>query len=553
MGKRAAQATPNQLLRRARLERGWTQKQVAEHIGAPNDVTVTRWERGTAFPSPHYVQRLCELFEQPASELGLIKAARPAVSSHTPASNQPQPDGPHERAAASQQDVPLLSALPLIGREAELRTLEARYQDAQQGRMQVALIQGEAGIGKTRLASAFLDWAAAQGATPLTGRAFEVGGRLPYQPLVHALSRGLEAEAAPEALLSATWLSELSRILPELRERHPYLPEVPGDEMTARIRLFEAVTRLAQAFCERAPVVLSIDDLQWADTASLDLLHYAGQRWSESGTPLLLLLALRSEALATASPLSRWVLGLHHALPVTELTLGPLNQKETLHLLEALVRPRAMSNRRGRLTELGLWLYRETGGQPFYLVETLKELLGRGALRRRATPAGEIAELDLHALDTVQREPVLPPGVRWLILGQLERLSAAGRALLTASAILGQRASFELLRRVGELDEHDALAALDELLRYGLLREVQEGGSRQACYPPGHDKLREVIAAQLGEAQRQLLHRRALAALEAEGRPTAELVHHALAAGLTRESEAARRHLAGMAHHQHRR
>src|SRR2546423_12224681 len=106
-----------------------------------------------------------------------------------------------------------------------------------------------------------------------------MGGRLPYQPLVHALSRHLEAEPMPEALLSATWLSELSRILPELRERYPFLSEVPGDEMTARIRLFEAVTRLLQAFCERAPVVLSIDDVQWADTASLDVLHYAGQRW----------------------------------------------------------------------------------------------------------------------------------------------------------------------------------------------------------------------------------------------------------------------------------
>jgi predicted ATPase len=135
---------------------------------------------------------------------------------------------------------------------------------------------------------------------------------------VHALSRRLEEEPAPEALLSATWLSELSRILPELHERYPFLPEVPGDEQTARIRLFEAVTRLGQAFCERGVVVLAIDDVQWADTASLDVLHYAGQRWSESGTPLLLLLALRSEDLAASSSLSRWILSLHHDLPLTD-------------------------------------------------------------------------------------------------------------------------------------------------------------------------------------------------------------------------------------------
>jgi hypothetical protein len=85
----------------------------------------------------------------------------------------------------------------------------------------------------------------------LQGRAFEMGGRLPYQPLVHALGRRLEAEQAPEALLSATWLSELSRMLPELRDRYHSLPLVAGDETTARIRLFEAVTRLLSVVCGR--------------------------------------------------------------------------------------------------------------------------------------------------------------------------------------------------------------------------------------------------------------------------------------------------------------
>jgi len=83
-------------------------------------------------------------------------------------------------------------------------------------------------------------------------------------------SRHFEAEQAPEVLLSATWLSELSRILPELHDRYPHLPVSLGDETTARIRLFEAATRLLQALCERAPLVLFLDDVQWADAASLD-------------------------------------------------------------------------------------------------------------------------------------------------------------------------------------------------------------------------------------------------------------------------------------------
>src|SRR5215471_11451655 len=86
MAKKAAQSTPNHLLRMARLERGWTQKDVADRIGAPLDLNVTRWERGTAWPSAYYVQKLCELFSKSASELGLLPPQLEAT-----VSSQPEP------------------------------------------------------------------------------------------------------------------------------------------------------------------------------------------------------------------------------------------------------------------------------------------------------------------------------------------------------------------------------------------------------------------------------------------------------------------------------
>jgi tetratricopeptide (TPR) repeat protein/transcriptional regulator with XRE-family HTH domain len=543
MVKKAAQVIPNQLLRRARLERGWTQKMVAERIGAPNDVMVTRWESGKAFPSAYYIERLCQLFEQKASDLGLLKESRPMVASQYLPRSEPRPDLPDgPMSPSSRQNVPLLSSLPLIGRESDLRTLQALYQVVQQGQTQAVLLQGEAGIGKTHLASTFLSWASAQGATLLQGRAFEMGGRLPYQPLVHALSRRLEEEPAPEALLSATWLSELSRILPELRERYPSLPLVTGDEMTARIRLFESVTRLLQALGERASVVLFIDDVQWADAASLDVLHYAGQRWSERGTPLLLLLSTRSESLATINPLTRWFASLHAALPVTDLTLGPLTQDETLHLLAAIGTNQTRDSRDlDRFTDLGQWLFRETHGQPFYLVETLRVLLERQILTLQSSSEAEVLEFDQASLKVAQQHGVLPPGVRRLILSQLEQLTSAGRALVRGSAILGQGFSFDVLCRVADLQEGDALIALDEVLGHGLLREASEGGGREirpslGSYVFGHDKMREVIATEMGEVQRRLLHRRAFSVFEALGRPAAELTHHALEAGLMEQA-----------------
>jgi predicted ATPase len=163
---------------------------------------------------------------------------------------------------------------PLVGRAAEFARLVELYEAASHGHTQVVVLQGEPGIGKTRLARDFVASSTARGADVLHGRAFETGGRLPYQPLVDAVRPRLERENAPEDLLADVWLVELGRLLPELRERYPDLPAAAVDEAAARMRLFEAIARLGQALGHQAPVVLFVDDLQWADVGSLDALHY---------------------------------------------------------------------------------------------------------------------------------------------------------------------------------------------------------------------------------------------------------------------------------------
>ena len=196
---------------------------------------------------------------------------------------------------------------PLIGRVQQYEQLVESYYATCQGQFRLVLVEGEAGIGKTRLVTDFLNWVSGQDADVLRGQFYETGGRLPYQPLVDAFRTRLEQENAPEDLLTDIWLAELSRLLPELRDRYPDLPPPLADEMTSKTRLHEAVVRLGQALSKRAPFVLWLDDVQWADTATLDLLCTLGQRLLKSGSAALLIVCMRTEGLIATPALSTWV------------------------------------------------------------------------------------------------------------------------------------------------------------------------------------------------------------------------------------------------------
>src|SRR6266571_2062737 len=335
----------------------------------------------------------------------------------------------------------LLASVPLVGRSSEYGKLIEVYSAAQGGHPQVVLLKGEAGIGKTRLAQEYLGWAMAQGADVLQGRAFETGGLLPYQALVEALRGRLERENAPDDLLSDVWLTELSRILPELRDRYPDLVPPAGDETTARIRLFEAVACLGQALAERAPVVLFIDDLQWADAASLDVLHYAGRRWMESGVRMLVLVCLRAETARPTHALTTWLAGLERNLPVTSLLLGALTAEDTLQLVQGLAgelrSQRSQETPSTRMSSspiveaFGSFLFAETGGQPFYVLELLKVFLERGLLAPSLQDDGRWGiDFEEAASQVATLHGVLPPGVRDVIRARLARLTPAALTLL---------------------------------------------------------------------------------------------------------------------------
>lgn len=449
------------------------------------------------------------------------RAAARSVATAPPAS---RPEAPRRA---------LPGTTPFVGRAEEFGVLLEGYQDALGGEARAVALVGDAGIGKTRLAEEFLLWAEERGAETLSGRTYEVGGRLPYGVVVDALRPRLERERSPDDLLEDVWLSELSRVLPELRERYPDLPPPAGDdESEARTRLFETITRLVMALAERSPVVLFLDDLHWASRASLDVIRYAGRRWAEEGARVLLVLGLRAEATEALPSPAGWVSELGRTLPARRLTLDPLAAGDTLDLVRALTGTRNGGHASHGLERFGRWLFEETGGHPLFLAETIKVLLERGVLAAR--PGAESGAWDV-ALTPEAREPavlggILPESVREAIAAQLSRLSLAASNLLAAGAVLGSGFTFEQLIEVADLPEDEGLAALDEALASRLLREVGPPTGDDVYYAFSHDKVRDVAYTEAGAARRRIFHRRALEMLEEEAATAAQLARHALAA-----------------------
>ena len=447
-----------------------------------------------------------------------------------------------------------LLAVPFIGRGTEIGRLMSLYEKVSRGQPQVVVIEGEAGIGKSRLAATFLDWARAQGADVLEGRAFKSYQHLAYQPLVDPLRTRLAQELDLRQLLNDTWLAELSRLLPELRERYPDLPPPIGDEAFESSRFLEALARLEQALAARASLLIFIDDIQWTDKATLDVFQYLGMQWAKRSTPVMLLLSRRVETRSTDLWLVEWFAQLKSAVPLTRLELGPLSANDTLQIVLSVsgvgsgpgagqsehpsFQPsslpfRALAGETG-IERFGAWLFAETRGQPFFVRTTLEALLQRGVLVPRMIKGkGWVFEPQAAALRSEVLGSILPSDVREMIQRRLSQLSPPARDLLAAGAVLDHGFTFEALCQVSHLTTQDGLFALDEAIESLLLQEShrQNGGVEALAYMFAHDKIREVAYVETGDARRRIFHGRALQVLERAGASVAELAYHAVASG----------------------
>ena len=423
------------------------------------------------------------------------------------------------------------------GRDREYQALLKCYGRTAAGQPQLVVLRGEVGIGKTRLARKFIQLASAQGAELLLGSAFESGSHLPFQPLVEALRLRLADDSTLTNLVDEIWLSPLSQLLPELRQQNPSLSPTPVESSQRKAdgnqaQLYEPLVQCMLALTKRAPLVLFIDDLQWADSATLDLLQYAIRRWQDNTARILFLASLRSDALhpmtqlqPAGSPqgLSQWLERIARELTPVHIELEPLGESETVQMMKSILSPPD--------ADFAQWLYDETHGQPFYLIETLKDLLERNVLHPKRQVEGKWS-FSVDADHNLGHAVRVPSTVHAVIRSRLNRLSPNAFSLLVGGAVLEHRITFESICAISNVSEDQALPALDELISGRLLLETIQPGMTSA-YTFTNDMLRDVVYTEAGDARRRLFHRRAVKILDTSGELAAVLAHHAQAAGLT--------------------
>src|SRR5947199_4375625 len=261
----------------------------------------------------------------------------------------------------------------LVGRQRELTALWSRFEQTTAGRLHVTLVAGEPGIGKTSLLHEVAGRAEKVSGLVLRGGASEAEGMPPYLPFLEALGgyirtaplEQLRTQADSIAPILATILPELPLRLGELAPSYPLPPE------QTRLRLYEAVGMFLSTIAVSRPLLLLLDDLHWADTATLDLLCHVAQHQAVSS--LCILGAYRSDELASRPALERSILNLTRNRQLITLTLQPLHEADVAELITRLlgVPPDHLLSQR---------LWKESEGNPFLLEEVVRAWLERGVL-----------------------------------------------------------------------------------------------------------------------------------------------------------------------------
>ena len=390
-----------------------------------------------------------------------------------------------------QEDTGESPELPLVGRTWELDILIKTYFD-NQNRGQFFVLEGEAGIGKTRMAGEFLQIVQRNGARAVITQCYKGESHLAYGPFIDGMRSCLNPQDSPAftGTHPEHWMSEAARLIPELRDSYPNLPLVHAPEGPgAQSLFFEGLRQVIQEVCLGGNAgVLLVDDIHWADEATIDLITYLVRRLR--GSNIMILVTWRSEEVPPDHRLRVLLSEAERAGDGTVLKLERLKPADLAALVEEL------SLTVGNLPPgLADRLYEESEGSPFFAVEYL---------------TSQIIDQSERSLEAW----FIPHRVRDLLNFRLAAIDETSRQILSTAAAIGRSFDLQILRSASGRSELETISGLETLIEGGIIQERDPGeGVSTITYDFTHDKLREVAYDNVSLARRRLLHKRAADAL----------------------------------------
>jgi class 3 adenylate cyclase/Cdc6-like AAA superfamily ATPase len=395
--------------------------------------------------------------------------------------------------AATHSDSNVLDRLALgvfVGRESELERLRKAFDNAVSGHGGLVMLVGEPGIGKTRTTQELETYAKMRGATVLWGRTHESAGAPPYWPWLQAGNQYAAAHAddLPTVIgpqMTPDAINELTRIFPWLLTGvNVAAPAEISDPEVAQFRLFDAYAQYLRAIAARAPLVIALDDLHWADKPTLQMLQHIARELSRMR--VLIVGNYRDTDITRQSALSETLASLNRESGFDRIVLRGLSRDE----VAAYIKARANVEPRKDVLDR---IFEETEGNAFFLSEVVNLMAQEGTLTK--TSISDIA---------------IPDGVREALGRRLNRLTEETNELLQIAAIIGRDFTYDTLTLLGDRDEDALLKMIEEALEARVIEETEQAGR----YRFTHAQMQETLLAELSTTRRVRLHGQVGEALE---------------------------------------
>jgi len=406
----------------------------------------------------------------------------------------------------------------LVGREREFAQARALWKQVTSapGDVHVLLISGESGVGKTPLVREITALAGVSGGKVLAGECY-AGGNAPYAPIAQIVRDALANLVPSPSSLAGQGVGSPG-FLADLEPKAPFgLVLAPGlhapygdapsglalDPQAEQQRLFESVVSLCTWLTSRAPLLLVVEDVQWADGSTLFLLRHLARRSRTARLPLLIVLTYRESELVEACCLSNVLFDLNRERLAVHIKLAPFDREQTRAVLATMFGQEITA-------DVAESIYRETEGNLFFIEEMCKALIEAGEI---------VCEGGRWHRKTSTTEIRLPQSVRETIQARIARLPEPVQEVLRLAAIIGREFDFETLQKASEQDEETLVSALELAERAQIIGEVTRVADKgrkngHETFSFAHALIPATLRESVSGLRRRRLHRRIAAAIE---------------------------------------